>query len=89
MQCNTLEELKQSIRADAGPPEPTYEDVLDAAAALRKRHQRRRRAVVMPHVTVTMTRVAFVIMQTRQTYFVNSFGLVALKLPLPTNSRWR
>jgi hypothetical protein len=37
MQSNTLEELKQSIRADAGPPEPTYEDVVDAAATLRKR----------------------------------------------------
>jgi hypothetical protein len=37
MQSNTLEELKQSIRADAGPPEPTYEDVVDAATALRKR----------------------------------------------------
>jgi hypothetical protein len=37
MQSNTLEELKQSIRGDAGPPEPTYEDVVDAAAALRKR----------------------------------------------------
>jgi hypothetical protein len=39
MQSNTLEELKQSIRADAGPPEPRYEDVVDAAAALRKRIQ--------------------------------------------------
>jgi AAA domain-containing protein len=37
MQSNTLEEFKQSIRADFGPPEPTYEDVVDAAAALRKR----------------------------------------------------
>jgi hypothetical protein len=37
MPSNTLEEFKQLIRADAGPPEPTYEDVVDAAAALRKR----------------------------------------------------
>jgi hypothetical protein len=37
LQSNTLEELKQSIRADAGPPEPTKEDVVDAAEALRKR----------------------------------------------------
>ena len=37
MESNTLEELKHLIRADAGPPEPTYEDVVDAAAALRKR----------------------------------------------------
>src|SRR5262245_22728133 len=34
---NTLDEFKQEIRADAGPPEPTDEDVVDAAAALRKR----------------------------------------------------
>ncbi len=37
MPSNTLEEFKQSIRADAGPTEPTSEDAFDAAAALRKR----------------------------------------------------
>jgi hypothetical protein len=37
LQSNTLDEFKQSIRADAGPAEPTDEDVVDAAAALRKR----------------------------------------------------
>jgi hypothetical protein len=37
LQSKTLEELKQSIQADAGPPEPTNEDVVDAAEALRKR----------------------------------------------------
>jgi AAA domain len=37
MPSNTLEEFKQSIRADAGPTEPTSEDAVDAAAALRKR----------------------------------------------------
>jgi hypothetical protein len=33
----TLDEFKQLIRVDAGPPERTYEDVVDAATALQKR----------------------------------------------------